>query len=527
MSADDSVSQARCRPLSAGACRVRDTEMDHSCSDLEFFDFNNASEEEIKEIQAILKGPGSNGCVELPWEIPFKENCLEAAAAAQNEGTVEKTDTATSKGDKVHCTVVGQALHFTSPQTPLSPPVPRLPPPPVEAFVTPPTTIGPYANTPYFVSRTIPFVRAYPHMGVPFFACPLPGTGESSPMPTPYGQFVPMVPATVGQEKFVGQVENESIQKNRVPSDRQLNRRNKKKLSNSEYSYESENADACRETVSGEEQTSVSSPVSTTVNSDRPTSVPLVPLPVPPSTFGVASGTLPLHGYPPGLHTLPYTQMSGPQAPSAAMYYVPVFNHPYGSYIPSPPSAPMVLPVNLRPDNESTEINEDCNEEVLKNVNNVILPTPVTKSTDNTPNVQSNCEVTAVSEQCIKQTDAKQDLVNPTAKNTLAEVEEVTDCNSASDMPLKKSVNSSPDCIPEKVTISEDHYKCQPGDEDSKDTGRDASRCWADLFKKPCSEVNGIDRPLSTEQGYENLGNLGKEVSNGKLYSVPASDNIL
>lgn len=33
--------------------------------DLEFFDFENSSDEEIKEIQAILKGPGSNGCVEV------------------------------------------------------------------------------------------------------------------------------------------------------------------------------------------------------------------------------------------------------------------------------------------------------------------------------------------------------------------------------------------------------------------------------------------------------------------------------
>lgn len=438
---------------------------------------------------------------------------------------VEKIDSVSSKGDKVLDTTVEQALQFTSPQAPLSPPVARLPPPPVETFIAPPTTIGPYANTPYFVSRTIPFVRAYPHMGVPFFACPLPGTGDANPMPAPYGQFVPMVPATVGQEKFVGLIENESIQKNRGPNDRQMSRRNKKKLSNSDYSFESDNSDICRETVSGEEQTSISSPVSTTVSSDRPTSVPLVPLPVPPSTFGVASGTLPLHGYPPGLHTLPYTQMSGPQAPSAAMYYVPVFNHPYGSYIPSPPSAPMVLPVNLRPENESAEVNEDCNEEVLKNVNNLILPTPVTKPMETTPNVQSNCEVIPVSEQCIKQTDVKQDLVNPTAKNTLSEVEEMTDCNSTSDNPLNKSVSSSPDCILEKVAVVEDHCKCQPGEEDNKDSVRD--RCWADLFRKPCSEVNGIDRPLATQQGYENLNSLGKEVSNGKLYSVPASDNVL
>lgn len=439
-------------------------------------------------------------------------------------GSVDKAEIVNSKSDKVLGTVVGQALHFTS-QTALSPPVARLPPP-VEAFVAPPTTIGPYANASYFVSRTIPFVRAYPHMGVPFFACPLPGAGETSPMPSPYGQFVSVVPATVGQEKFVGQIESDSVQqKNRAPSDRQFNRRNKKKL-NSEYSFEFENSDTCREPVPCDEQTSVSSPVSSTVSSDRPTSVPLVPLPVPPSTFGVASGTLPLHGYPPGLHTLPYTQMSGPQAPSAAMYYVPVFNHPYGSYIPSPPSAPMVLPVNLRPENESAEVNEDCSEEVLKNVNTLILPAPVTKSGENT--VQSNCEViTSAPEQCIQHPDVKQDPVHPTAKNTLSEVEEVTDCNSSSDKPSLKSVNSSSDCIPEKVTITEDHYKCQSGDEDSKDAGRDASRCWADLFKKPCSEVNGIDRQLPTEQGYENLSNLNKEVANGKLYSVPASDNIL
>lgn len=363
-------------------------------------------------------------------------------------------------------------------------------------------------------------------MGMPFFACPIPGAGESNPMPPTYGQFVPMVPATVGQEKFVGQVENEpiqSIQKNRVPSDRQLNRRNKKKLSNSEYLFESETTGVCRETVTGDEQASASSPVSTTVNSDRPT---LVPLPVPPSTFGVASGTLPLHGYPPGLHTLPYTQLSGPQAPSAAMYYVPVFNHPYGSYIPSPPSAPMVLPVNLRPEEESTDVNEDCNEVVLKNVNSVILPTPVTKSMEATQNVQSNCEVPLVSENFFNQTDVQQDLSNPIAKITLSDVDETTDCNSSSDN--SKSVNSSSDCIPDKVTIAEDNSKCQPGDEDSsKDVGRDSPRCWADLFKKPCSEVNGIDRPVSMEQGYENLSNLGKDVSNGKLYSVPPSDNVL
>ncbi|KFM59495.1 hypothetical protein X975_00118, partial [Stegodyphus mimosarum] len=491
--------------------------MDQSCSDLEFFDFKNVSEEEIKEIQAILKGPGSNGCVELPWEIPIRENSAEVAP--QNEGAAEKTEQVNStKSAKTLGTVVGQALHFASPQTPLSPPIARLPPPPVEAFVTPPTTIGPYPNTPYFVSRTIPYLRAYSHVGVPFFACPIPGAGESSPMPSPYGQFVPIVPATVGQEKFVGQIENENTQKNRGPGDRQFNRRNKKKLPNAEYcgSYDSENVvDVYRDAVLGDEQTSVSSPVSSTVSNERPTSVPLVPLPVPPSTFGVAGGTLPLHGYPPGLHTLPYTQMSGPQAPSAAMYYVPVFNHPYGSYIPSPPSAPMVLPVNLRPESEPTsEINTESNE-VIKNINTVVPPVSHPKSVES---VQSNCEIDSASEQCVEHPDVKQAPVDPTAKNTISEVEEVIDCNSSSDYPLSKSISSSPDCIPE---TADDNCKCQPANEDYKEPIRDSSRCWADLFKKPCTEVNGIDRQLTVEQGHENINNLNKDISNGKLYSVP------
>ncbi|XP_054714195.1 uncharacterized protein LOC129223858 [Uloborus diversus] len=503
--------------------------MDPSCSDLEFFDFKNATEDEIKEIQAILKGPGSNGCVELPWEIPIKENVIEEFS--QDAGTDEKVElVVTSKSSKSIETVVSQEQLVTTPQTPLSPPVARLPPPPVEAFVAPPTTIGPYANTPYFVSRTLPYLRAYTHMGVPFFAaCPISGGGETNPMNAPYSHFVPVVPATVGQEKFVGPLESESGQKNRVLGERQFNRRSKKKLPNAEYcsTYDSDCADVYREPTLGDEQTPVSPPVSSTVSNDRPTSVPLVPLPVPPPAFGVAGGTLPLHGYPPGLHALPNTQMYGPQAPSAAMYYVPVFNH-YGSYLPSPPSAPMVLPVSLRPENETTsEIRAECSEEVIKTAN----PPPATasttaKSTENSSNVQSNCEDVVAHEQIIENANSKQVSVSPIAKNTVSEAEEVTDCNSSSDYPLSKSASSSPDCISEIVTIAEDSCKCQPTVE-NKDINKDSSRCWADLFKKPCPEVNGIDRQFPADQGHENINNYNSDIANGKLHSVPANSNVL
>ncbi|GIY11507.1 uncharacterized protein CDAR_584821 [Caerostris darwini] len=475
--------------------------MDPSCSDLEFFDFKNASEEEIKEIQAILKGPGSNGCVELPWEVPIRQICFEGL---ENEGDAEKTVPLVLANDtKEIRAVVGQALQFTAPQNPLSPEAQLPPPPPptaaVESFVTLPATVGPYPNAPYFVSRTLPpYLRAYPHMGVPFFACPIPGAGEAGP----YGQFVPMVPATVGQEKFAGQIENDSNQKNRVPIERQFNRRNKKKLSNSEYcgSFESEGVDVYQEP----EHSDVPTP--TSVNSDRPTSVPLVPLPVPPpSTFAVAGGTLPMHGYPPGLHTLPYTQMSGPQAPSPAMYYVPVFNHPYSSYIPSPPSAPLVLPVNPRPEVEITELPEKCSniddintEEVLEN-----MSSPSVSSREDTSNVQSNC-VTATS---MEQYDESVEVspVDASAKNAMTEKEDVTDCNSSSE-PL----SSSPDCIQDVDD------QCQTASEEVKD----CSRCWADLFKKPSTEVNGIDRR------HDFKSTLKKDITNGKTYSVPGRDSI-
>ncbi|GFY37796.1 uncharacterized protein TNIN_446541 [Trichonephila inaurata madagascariensis] len=477
--------------------------MDPSCSDLEFFDFNNASEEEVKEIQAILKGPGNNGCVELPWEIPIKENCIESLP--DDEGVVEETDPLLSvKNTKEIGAVVGQALQFAAPSTPLSPPEAQLlPPPAVETYVTLPTTVGPYPSAPYFVSRTIPYLRAYPHMSVPFFACPIPGTGEAGP----YGQFVPVVPATVGQEKFIGPIENESNQKNRGPVERQYSRRNKKKLSSTEYcgSFESETMDAYREL----EHTDIPTPTSP-INSDRPTSVPLVPLPVPPSTFAVAGGTLPMHGYPPGLHTLPYAQMSGPQAPSAAMYYVPVFNHPYSSYIPSPPSAPMVLPVNLRPETEVNELAmEKCSkvtEEVLENPSSLVV-----SSQEDPPNVQSNCAAVSSLEQYNEKVDVQPTLVDITAKNAVVEKEEVTDCNSSSD-PL----SSSPDCIQEVDD------QCQMANEEIKESSRDPSRCWADLFKKPSPEVNGIDRR------HDCTSTVKKDITSGKTktYSVPVSDSI-
>ncbi|CAL1278071.1 unnamed protein product [Larinioides sclopetarius] len=479
--------------------------MDPSCSDLEFFDFKNASEEEIKEIQAILKGPGSNGCVELPWEIPVKENCVEGLP--EDEGALEKVDPFESvKDDQEIGSVVGQALQFAGPQAPLSPPEAQLPPPPpppaVEAYVTLPTTAGPYPNAPYFVSRTLPYLRAYPHMGVPFFACPIPGAGE----PGPYGQFVPMVPATVGQEKFVGQIENETNQKNRGPVDRQYNRRNKKKLSSTEYcgSGDLEGVDAYREPEHGEVPTPTSP-----VNSERPTSVPLVPLPVPPSTFAVAGGTLPMHGYPPGLHTLPYTQMSGPQAPSPAMYYVPVFNHPYSSYIPSPPSAPMVLPVNLRPETDVNELPMEKCSKVGDTNTEEVLENPASSlgvsSEEDPSNVQSNCTTASTVEQYGENNEVQPSPVDVTAKNAVTEKEEVTDCNSSSD-PL----SSSPDCA------QETDDPCQTANEEVGDR----SRCWADLFKKPAPEVNGIDRR------HDCTSTLKKDITNGKTYSVPVSDSI-
>ncbi|XP_015908852.2 uncharacterized protein [Parasteatoda tepidariorum] len=435
--------------------------MDINSFDLEFYDFENASEEEIQEIHAILKGPGNNGSVELPWETTLKENCNESLP--EKEDTLEKIDV---KSTKCLGSVVGPALHFATPQSPLSPPVARLPPPTVEAFIAPPTSVSPYPNPPYIVSRTIPYLRAYHHMGMPFFACPIPGSaGEASPLPSPYGQFVPVVPATVAQEKYMGHIDSESNQKSSSskPTEKQYNnRRSKKKL---DYSTSSETvADVYREvTLDG---------TSPTVSSDRP---PLVPLPVPPSTFGVAGGTIPLHGYPPGLHTLPYPQMTGPQAPSAAMYYVPVFNHPYSSYLPSP-SAPMVLPVNLQPEDTTSPVSSSCEN---------AEPALLAKTSEIVPHVQSNCE---------QQKQSSEEKATDSAAKNMSEGEDITDCNSSSDYPNSKSISSSPDYIPDPGIVTDDFYdKCAAStcEEDVKQA--DSSRCWADLFKKPRSEINGID----------------------------------
>lgn len=152
--------------------------------------------------------------------------------------------------------------------------------PPAEAFVSLAATVGHYHQggngTPYFVS---PFLRPYPGphpMGVPFFANP------------PYGQFVQVAPAADSQEPssyapFVAPCAE--------PKRQSLNRRSSKKRLPPEVG-------------------------SSGLCPDSPACppVPLVPLPV-------SGNHLPMHGYPPGL-------------PSPAMYYVPVFNHPYGGYHP-------------------------------------------------------------------------------------------------------------------------------------------------------------------------------------------------
>ncbi|KAG8195569.1 hypothetical protein JTE90_002192 [Oedothorax gibbosus] len=251
--------------------------MDPSFCDLEFFDFKDSSDEEIKEIQAILKGPKSEGCVKLPWDTSVKTKCSgnlppnEGAEAESAEDVVEETP---------------QVL--TTTHSALPPPVVALPPA-AETYVTLPTTVGPYHNTPYFVSRTLPYLRTYPPMGMPLFACPLPGDAS------PYG-FVPVTPADT-EAGFKRQSARRGSVKKRLGSE------------------SPESANPYPEGLGC-----------------PPTSVPLVPLSVPPPTF--VGGNLPLHGYPPGLHTSP------------AMYYVPVFNHPYGGYIQAP-GPPMMLPVNI------------------------------------------------------------------------------------------------------------------------------------------------------------------------------------
>lgn len=424
-------------------------------------------------------------------------------------------------------------------------------------------------------------------MGVPFFACPMPGTGEANP----YGQFVPMVSERP--------IDSEPIPKSR---DRQSNRRSSKKR----HSEGSENVNVYPE-------------ASTTC----PTSVPLVPLPVPPSTF--VGGNMPMHGYPPGL-------------PSPAMYYVPVFNHPYGGYLP-PSGPPMMLPVNVAPEfkcpphgseemlltdnglvalqanggespltasslceSPQTSSNGSLKEsphtaksgsscespqtasnsgpvELLETEHGVIpadnncidesLPTDNGSSEkvfqtlnspikEPTPNVQSDYKVSISSDTVNTQP------VHPTAKTNIPKSEERIDSSDSLSNPLSEgscSMNcfqKTEKCLEEtislaeavtpketapteakesaalKVTLSEklktvptEHKDCQPAIEKVKQVVRDPSRCWADLFKGPSLSVNGFETPPRQRHGKKSTLNNGKrDITNGKVYSVPPSNSL-
>lgn len=424
-------------------------------------------------------------------------------------------------------------------------------------------------------------------MGVPFFACPMPGTGEANP----YGQFVHMVSERP--------IDSEPSPKSR---DRQSNRRSSKKR----HSEVSENVNVYPE-------------ASTTC----PTSVPLVPLPVPPSTF--VGGNMPMHGYPPGL-------------PSPAMYYVPVFNHPYGGYLP-PSGPPMMLPVNVAPelkcpshggeemlltgnggleevllvnggespfqtassggtcvspqassygglkesphtvtsgdpcespqtasnggpveslqtDHGVIPADNSCIDASLPNDNGSsekVLQTFNSPIKETTPIVQSDCNKVSISPDTINTQS-----VHPTAKTDVPELEERIASSDSLSGPLGEGscnmncFQKTEKCLEETVTLKETapteaketppskvplaetltnvstkDKDCQPATEKVKQVVRDPSRCWADLFKSPSLAVNGYETPPRQRHDKKSTLNNGKrDITNGKVYSVPASNSL-
>lgn len=527
--------------------------MDPSCSELEFFDFSNASEEEIKEVQEILRLSSSNGFVELPWEIPLVEECRAATPVTEPD----RPEVGVSpESQKSLGSVVGQALLYALPHASVAS-APIVPPQPIAAPLQNPdllpvdeylphtgiqlpagaTTISHYPNGPYvFSARTYPYMRAYPHLGVPLFTCALPGSNEMrdlNPMQTPYGQFVSLAAAAVPQmDKHTEMKEADMRAKNRGPSDRQFNRRNKKKhLPNNSYGNPEMGSatDSYQESVVTDDQISQplhQGPVDIGDNLPSVTSsVPLVPLPVPPSTFAVTSGAIPMHGYPPGLPTLPYSQISGHQTSSPPVYYVPVFNHhPYASYIPSPTSGPMIVPMgvsNIHPVSDSSSIMEEQttggNDAVASEttgVSETSLLEHSAKPAKSSPDVVSNTKVvdTAKPSAEVECTSSSTDAEEESVKNTSESTENSNTLHEAMS----------------KVTIKDNCIQGRSKADEPRDAYPDGSRCWADLFKKQCSEVNGLDRQSCASDSESSNGHtVSKDISNGKLYSVPGSEDIL
>lgn len=296
--------------------------------------------------------PANGVTVELPWELTPDEVIeepviAEADADSENVGSSEPEPEPEPETELVQ--VATEQMIYTSTHYPFvanvsHPGMMAINP----AFVTPPaisvTNVNHFTNPqPYFLPRTsIPYLRAYAQVGVPLITLPQQGAQDVTVIPQPQYHTLAPVPNTM--VKVEPETVGEGRQKIRNHNDKQYIRRGRKKLlaSNSYSTEVSATVDPYHQGTIMAETTSIHTDAGGEHLPPSMTHTPLVPF----SAFAVTGGALhiaaPTPGYHPGITPLPYSHLPSPQTPSTPVFYVPVYNPPYG-YIQQPTSGQPVL----------------------------------------------------------------------------------------------------------------------------------------------------------------------------------------
>ncbi|XP_023229874.1 uncharacterized protein LOC111630082 [Centruroides sculpturatus] len=474
--------------------------MESAQKGFEFLDFSNIAEDEVKEIRELLN-PANGVTVELPWELTPDEVSPETTVTETDDNVVNSE----AEPETELVQVATEQMIYTSTHYPFvanvsHPGMMAINP----AFVTPPaisvTNVNHFANPqPYFLPRTaIPYLRAYAQVGVPLITLPQQGAQDVTVIPQPPYHTLTPVPNPV--VKVEPEAISEGRQKIRNHNDKQYVRRGRKKLlANNSYSTEVSNAiDPYHQGTIMAETTTIHSDTGGEHLPPSMTHTPLVPF----SAFAVTGGALhiaaPTPGYHPGITPLPYSHLPSPQTPSTPVFYVPVYNPPYG-YIQQPTSGQPVLttiPAGMpcTPNGCGTMTGESL--DACSDAQNDVIQTANQKNVsirELNDNGDEHKKKSSVSE------DGKMDANIPSEEGTSPVYSEQTGVGQ--DTPTDRLTNDI-----SRLNLNENDMKGNLSlQENGGSLTSDIShRSWADLFRNEeemMDAINGMDHPSETSTG--------------------------
>ncbi|XP_013771901.1 ubiquitin carboxyl-terminal hydrolase 10-like [Limulus polyphemus] len=296
--------------------------------DLEFLDLSNISEREAKEIYTLLNPPGGIQYVELPWMPNTTYANLREPQTTEQPENIRKDSN-----------IVDARISSMTPA--LRPPSGSL----ANPSVVPPPFISPSVASavPHLAgSQAFPFIpRSYPLLHPHF----------PQHMNSIFTRSVPQQELTAVQQSSLPPAfpihtsHREYIPVMHVSSDKTLITQKKGLVSANKQMSQSDKNSGSSDNSVNDSDAQQADQHRTVVEEPMPTGMPsVVPVPftMPPNSFPVTTGTIPVAaaatGYPPGIAPVHY-QPQGPSAP--LLYAVPFITSAYPGFIH--PQAPLAV----------------------------------------------------------------------------------------------------------------------------------------------------------------------------------------